>query len=274
MTDTTPHPQDELLAIAQADALLDMLGRGEPVDEDDNIAALLAAWRADLAAEPAQTSTIRVAYPAAPGADPDPTPGSARRRTVRRFTPTSRRARIAVAAAGIAAVMGGIAAVAATATPGSPLWSISRVIYPQRADRVAAEDALSRARQDINDRDFPRARNALDQAASLISQVHDPRQAARLQAELEQLRQLLVTSTTGIPLPTPSAGPTPQPSSSPDRKGQPPGVSTGGPGSLLPSPHPSSGTHSSPGSSPTSGLLPTVPPLPTLLPSLPIHIGG
>jgi len=275
MTDTTPSPSNEpfdLDVIRADDALLDALGRGESVEQTDSLATLLTAWRGDLVAEPPQTSPIRAAQPVVAGAQAQPTIGNAQRSTAQPHVRTSRRARIAVAAAVIAAIAGGTAAAAATATPGSPLWSISQVIYPARADRVAAEDALAQARRAIDDRNFERARQAVDQAEALIARVHDPRQAARLRVELQEVMQRLVSATALIvPPPTSTTAPVPLPSSSPARPPARSGAPTGGPGPLLPSPL-LPGPHSHANPTPTgTGLLPSIPPLPSLLPTLPIH---
>lgn len=278
MTDTTPSPSNEPLdldVIRGDDALLDALGRGEPAVSDDRIDTLLAAWRAELAAEPAQVSTIRSAHPGVEGIATEPTIGTPQRQKGSRERRMTRRARIAAAAAAIAALAGGTAAAAATATPGSPLWSISQAIYPERADRIAAEDALAQARRAVDNGNFDRARRALAQADQLISRVHDPRQAARLRGELEQIQQLLASAAApGGPLPTTTPGPALVPSSSPGVPAQPPpasGTHTSGPGALLPSSLlPDLHSHTKPVPLPSSGLLPSIPPLPSLLPTLPI----
>lgn len=265
MSDSTP--QDQILAIGRDDELLDALGRGELVEDHGDIAELLAAWRADLADEPPRPATVRLAYPAV-DIDTGATAAPGRRRPTRRFAPASRRTRLAVAAAVAAAVIGGLALASANATPGSPLWPISKVMNPQRADRLDAENALTQARRAIDERHLAQARTALDQAAELISRVRDPRQAAQLRTELDQLRQLLAAATAGLPLPTPGASGVPAPSSAPGHAGQPTGGGggTGGTGTLLPPLLPPPGTNSS-GSG--GGLLPTtLPPLPSLLPSL------
>ena len=278
MTEMTPSPANEpfdLDVIRADEALLDALGRGESVEQSDSLATLLTAWRADLVAEPAQTSPVRPAQPVLATAQAEAMVGNAQRKAAQPHVRTSRKARIAVAAAVIAAVAGGTAAAAATATPGSPLWSISQVIYPARADRVAAEDALAQARRAIDNRNFDRARQELDQAEALISRVHDPRQAARLRVELQEvLQRLLSVTAPSVPPPTSTAAPVPLPSSSPAPSARPPatpGAPTGGPEPLLPSPLlPGQRSHSNP--TPTgTGLLPTIPPLPSLLPTLPIH---
>jgi hypothetical protein len=279
MTNTTPSPSNEpfdLDMIRADDALLDALGRGESVEHSDSLGTLLTAWRADLVAEAPQTSPIRPAQPVDAGAQAEAILGNAQQRAAQPDVRISRRARIAVAAAAIAAIAGGTAAAAASATPGSPLWSISQVIYPARADRVAAADALAQARRAIDSRNFERARQALDQAQTLISRVHDTRQAARLRVELQEVRQLLLSATASSVLPpTSTAAPVPLSSASPARSARPPatpGAPTGGPGPLLPSPLlPGPRQHSNPAPTGT-GLLPSIPPLPSLLPTLPIHV--
>src|SRR5262249_29624837 len=151
----------------------------------------------------------------------------------------SGRTAIAVAAAALVAIAGATVGVAATATPGSPLWSLSQAIYPDRADRIAAEDALAQARRAVDDGKVDQARRALATAERLISQVHDQRQAARLRGDLQQIEQLLLAATAPIGPPlTPSPGATPPPSAPGAPAGPPPasGGHTNGPGPLLPSP--------------------------------------
>jgi hypothetical protein len=285
MTDTTPRPQDEPLGMAmiQADELLlEALGRGEPAGTDDETATLLASWRSDLASDMPKVSTVQIA-----NASTAPTaPVSGRGIRPHRQIPTPRRsaraslgARIAVAAAIVGALAGGATVAAANANPGSPLWPITQVMYPARADRVAAENALEQARRAVIDRRFDEAARQLDRAAELISRINDPQLAAQLRAKLQHIRQLLASATTpGSPLPTSSPTP-PQPSSSPRGAAHPspaPGASAGGSGSLTPGPTDSNtaGTSGLPGSSlPSTGLLHSL--LPSTLPSLPLPgLGG
>ena len=115
--------------------------------------------------------------------------------------------RVAVAAAVVGVLAGGTAVAAANAKPGSPLWSVSQVINPARAHRLAAEDALAKARQAIADKHPDQAAQLLDKAAKLIADVRDPQQAARLRAELAELEQLLINAITpGFPPPGTSPG--------------------------------------------------------------------
>jgi uncharacterized membrane protein YgcG len=224
----------DVAVVAQDDALLDALGRGDPPPADDEVALLLAAWRADLASD----VTVRPAVP--PAGD---LPRPRRRRYLR--------AALAAAAA-VVAVAGGLVVTAGSAGPDSPLWSITRLLYADRADsRVAqrdAERAIESARSAVASSDYAEASRLLDEAVVLIGRVNDPSVAQRLLDEVDALRRLLPL--TGLP-------PTPAPSPSPGSSGgSGPGGSSGG-GS-------SGGGSGGPGGGP--GL-----PLPSLpLPSLPL----
>jgi hypothetical protein len=263
MTATTPggRPAD----LARDDELLDALGRGELPAGSDEVAVMLSAWRGDLvdlaAREPAGTplrSAAPAAGPSGPGTVVPMVPG--RRRS-------SRRLRLAAAAAVVVLAAGGTAAAAASTRQDSPLWPVTRLLYPQRAERVAAEDTLGQARQAIGDGRRDDARLLLDKAGTLISQVDDAGDRNRLLAELGQLRQLLASLTgTGTGPAAPGAGPqggtsggvtpsgTPSPTSKPLLPNPLPSLLPPSllPPSLLPSPL-----------LPTS-LLPTLPPLPGL----------
>ena len=55
---------DELAAMRADDALLDALGRGEPVARDDELAELLGAWRAEMDTEPLPSIDVGAVRPA------------------------------------------------------------------------------------------------------------------------------------------------------------------------------------------------------------------
>jgi hypothetical protein len=282
MSDVTRSQQDEPfeLATLQADdLLLNALGQGKTAGadaavagaasaaSDDEVGALLAAWRMDLATDVPQTSLAAVEDATAV----ETAPASLGSERSKRSGCKSLRVRIAVAAAVVGVLAGGTAVAAANATPGSPLWSISQMINPERAHRVAAEDALAKARQAIADKQPDRAAKLLDNAAKLIEQVRDPQLAARLRAELAELEQLLLSVTTpSVPLPGTSPGAQPSPSSTGAAHPSPASTSTHGSGSGLPGHLPTS--------LPGQTQLP-IPPLksllPTTLPSLPLPgLGG
>ena len=258
------------------DALLDALARGAAAASDDDVAALLAAWRADLADPAPQLAdntvpTLRaaapvLAEPTATSAEGEPDDAAGPDQTSGPGNPTGpvgaggpgrrhgtawrpRRLRVAVAAAVVAALAGGTSVAAANATPGSPLWPLTQVVNPDRADQLGAESALAQARQAIAQGRRADARRLLDQAATMISRVRDPRAAARLRAELDELRALLAAvpappGTAADPTPTGAAATTP-PTPAPGGTGGATtgggnggggnGGSTGGPGQILPS---------------------------------------
>jgi hypothetical protein len=285
-----PHSSEDLEWIRSDDLLLDALGRGEATPGDDEVAAMLAAWRADIADE---LPTVRAAAPvvtaldddapdqptvpiepAAPTAYPEwttqPIPIAPVR--ARRRLPRPRAVAVAAAFALIAA-LGGASVAALNATPGSPLWPISQVLDPNRADVLNAQQAIDKLRAAVNAQRYDEATRLVPPAQALVDKVHDGQQRQRLQAQLDALVRALAAqvappSAPGAPsVPTgPTVAPTPAPSQAPV-----PGGGNGGPansptkhGGVLP---------------PLRSLVPSLPlpplPLPSLplpLPSLPIHL--
>jgi hypothetical protein len=248
---TSPEPLDVATA-ARDDALLTALGRGEAAPADDELALMLSAWRADLAADaPAATRP--------------------RRRSSWRI--------ILAAAAAVVAFIGGLTIAAGGAGPDSPLWPITQLVYPERADSRAAErDAehtIAQARRAVAEQRYADAARLLDQATVDIRRIHDGTVARRLLDEVAALRALLPGS--ALP-PGPAGGNTPTPAPSPGAGGatEPGGGSGGQPtgGGPLPGvPLPTLPTPSLPGLPLPTLPLPTLPtlPLPTLptLPTLP-----
>src|SRR2546421_13113166 len=107
-SDHKPAPRRRDLAVLQADdLLLDALGSGEPAPADDEIAALLAAWRSDL--DDASDGGGAKATDTAPVI-----PINRARR--------ARRARLPATPAVGAPPAGRPAGAAPHARPGSPLW--------------------------------------------------------------------------------------------------------------------------------------------------------
>jgi hypothetical protein len=290
-----PEPSDldrEPPALDLDDELLDALGRGGRPAGGDRLGLMLAAWRDDLDDSPARPSApvgpesvavipvtrearangqapvprpgIRQPRPSVPLRSARPMPDRPARDQVggprgsRRWT---RRSRIAFAAAvvfAVGVVSGVVAAAASNAGPNSPLWPVSQLLYPERADRVGAQDALDRARVAVSQGRLDDARRLMDEAQALISKIADPAERTRLQAELDQIRQLVSW-----------AGGSVQPGGTPAQQPPP----SGGPaGTSGPSPGPL------PGAPLPTGVLPSVVlpslPLPTsLLPSLPLIHG-
>src|SRR5256885_1311242 len=184
--------------------------------------ALAGAWRADLGDEPTGESPAEEEL-----AEVIPITRARRRRSVR----------LGVAAAVLAVVAGGTGVAAAQAGPGSPLWPITQVVNPDRVALLDAESAIADARKAASQGRTTDAQRLVDRAASLVSKVRDPRDAARLRTELDDVRHLLGTVTApGGPAGTgPGAGISPAPGTTPA-----PGSTPGG-GGPVPTPGPTRG---------------------------------
>jgi hypothetical protein len=236
------------IATVAADAeLFEALAAGRPVPADDDVAAMLAAWRADLVDD---LPTVRAPVMAPPVTGPPASVIPMRR---------SRARLVAAVAAGVVALGGVTTAAASVAGPDNPLWPITRVLFPERADsRVAqqeAEQTIDRAREAVAESRYSDAEKLLDEATALIGRVEDEDVARTLLAEVEAIRGLLP----GLDLP--GGGPVggggqPQPTPSPTSGGGPGG---GGGGS---EPRPTGGGGGLP--------LPTLPKLPLPTPTLPL----
>ncbi len=235
----SPHgPAPDLATVRADDLLLDALGRGEPAPADDELAAMLGAWRAELSEDVTDVTEEDDLAPV-------------RRRRFRSGT-----YRLVLAGAVVIAAAGGVGvAAAATGTPGSPLWPITQVVNPDRANVLNAQDALDQARQAIAAGRYADAGRLLDTAQGLIARVPAGKDATRLRAELDTLRAAL-------PGATPSA--TPGGTTSP----APPANGTRGPGGTTRTPAPGGAT---PGGAAQGGT-PSTAPSPTDARGLPIPL--
>ncbi|MFI6266555.1 anti-sigma-D factor RsdA [Micromonospora sp. NPDC051006] len=262
MTEQTRAGGDELdlATIARDDQLLDALSRGEPGPAGDDVAALLAAWRSDVDGDREQR-LIRAggeARPPVPAAGPPPVTRGA--------------LRLAAAVVTLLVIATGLGVGSRHAGPTSPLWSLTRVLYPEQAQVRGVEDSIARARDAVAAGQLDEARHLIEQAHRELAGVTDPAVVARLRAELDALdRELLAALPAPPPAPVPSAGaPTPRPSTAVPRPSD-----SGAPTPSAPGPAPSSGGPGLPGLLPLPPLpLPTSDPdsdPPTLpLPSLPV----
>ncbi|MCW3842016.1 hypothetical protein ONA70_18105 [Micromonospora yasonensis] len=295
MSERTPGGGDEAMdldILARDGLLLDALGHGEPAPAGDSVAALLAAWHADLAddlpAPPELRQAVPDADPAAPGAGQPTAAGSAplpapeadrdveapiplRARAARRHRPWA--VRLAAAGVALLALAAGLGVSSRSAGPGSPLWSLTRVLYPQQAEVRDVEDLITRARAALDAGRPDEAGQLVAQARRELADITDPATAARLRAELDALTRDLAAAG---PAPVPSAAPaSPAPATRPSTPATRP-TSAG----EAPAPRPSgAATSPAPGSSPGSpGPLLPLPslPLPSLspLPGLPLPTGG
>lgn len=247
----SPRPRPIALDVARADdRLLDALGQGEPAPQGDQIATLLASWRAELVDDLSEDLAE----------EPLPAP------VPRRSAWSGWRVRLVAAAALASLATAGTSLAAVNAEPGSPLWPVTRVINPDRADVLDAQTTIDQARRAIIEGRQADARRLLDQAQDQIARVRDPSAAQRLRAELDALRQSLTGLVTGATSSAPGVGPLRSPGSTGGG-----GSSTGtGGGGATPTPTPTAGSTGGTGGGTGGGggILPTgVPSLP--LPSLP-----
>jgi hypothetical protein len=192
----------DLRRLAEDDRLLDLLAAGdEPDDGGDQVSALLAGWRADVVSD---MPTVRRASPPLPASAPPARRSSRSARPARRM-----RSAVVVAVAAAAVVgVGGTVAAASGARPGSPLWPITRVIYPDRANSVVAEqdarEAIDQAQKAIDAENYEDAQRLLDQATDRVDEVSDPAVAQVLRDEIAAVRGLL-TGLLGGQSPSPSS---------------------------------------------------------------------
>lgn len=202
MSDVAKEPVD-LATVAADDALLSAVARGAATAGDDDVAAMLLAWRADLdeGAHDVSRNASLVGAALADGA------GAPRR--------SRRLLGIAAAVVAAAALATGLVVGSDHAGPGNPLWPVTQVLHPQRAEVRAAEHAISQARAASAGGDQEQARRLLDQAQRHIARVDDPAVANRLTGEVTTLLQTLTAS---LPLP---------PVAVPGVTGQPTPASTG-----------------------------------------------
>ena len=172
---------DDISQIAADDALLDALGHGEPAPDGDELATMLHAWRADLdahldAGQPLVGELLE-------GRAEPPDRAQTRRRASRLLT-------------GIAAailVFGGLAAGASQAGPDSPLWPLTKVMYPS-GRHPGAEQAISRARARLAANRLDEAKHQLDVASALVGRLRDQMTSVGTD-QIAQLRQLLAART-------------------------------------------------------------------------------
>ncbi len=207
------------------------------------VAALLRAWRTEVNAAPL----------------PEPIPVDVAL-TVLRQTPPRRRALrpiLAVAAAITGLLVGSAAIGARSATPDSPLWPVTQLLWGDRVDSVlagqTAKEGLEVAHQALDAGHPEAAETALDQVTSAITMVDERDGRTSLESDYQSVKSRLdtvtksrgtasstsTTASTGPSTPASSTGPVPPPlvvpgTSSPDAgtsADSPPSASTSSTGS-------------------------------------------
>jgi hypothetical protein len=211
----------DLAAVRADDALIDALagGAGAAGDQggygfggtdDDRLAAILAAWRADIEADPMpELVTLDEAAEAVAA-------GHESRDRLR--SRGRRRMPFAIAAVAAAVACAGLTVAVHGAMPGDTLWGVSKVFFAERAQSVerveevrtrieAANGALARG-------DTEAARDELAQVNVVIPQV-EPEQRAPLVAERDRVQSSIgnAPSTSTREPATGSTEPSPEPSS-------------------------------------------------------------
>ncbi|RSN57523.1 hypothetical protein DMH01_26830 [Amycolatopsis sp. WAC 04182] len=245
----------DLSAVQADDALLDALGGSDPKMADDlgdqELNALLLAWRRDIDSEPlAELVDVDTAVVTVKTAALARKHGGRRRLLVP----------VAAAAAVLAIAFAGTGLAAKDAQPGDTLWGLTKVLYADHARSVEAAAAakidLEKANLALAGGRLDDARKALDEAQAALSQVTDEENRDQL---LEQHRQLSAQlqnpgqqplppdqqSSSQTPVattPPPSPQPTAPPTSLPG--GGNPGTSL--PGTTTPSPTPPTTTSEPP----------------------------
>ncbi|WP_446209705.1 anti-sigma-D factor RsdA [Micromonospora sp. IBSANI012] len=256
--------QLDLGTVTRDDLLLDALGRGEEGTDGDDLAAMLATWRADLTADVDETAASG-RFPAVGthadgrgGADLRSGPYDARAGRVRPRRPRPWALRLAAAVAAVLVLATGLGVGSKNAGPTSPLWSLTKVLHPEQAAVRTVEQSIARARDAVATGQLDEARHWIDQAQQDLNSVADPVEADRLRAEIDAvLRDLTAASCSGWPRCAPPTTPAPAAStagSSPSAPAPAPPPTAPASPSARPSPRPSSG----------SGLLPPLPSLPSL----------
>lgn len=151
-TDTRPtaladHKDIDFVAVQADDELINALASGMAVsapgvggyDADDHVAAILAAWKVEVDAEPMpELVDLDTAVAAVVGA-------RQQSRRARHLAP------VAAAAAFVVLAIGGVSVGSSDARPGDALWPVSKVLYSERAESVEAaervETRIAKAKQ-------------------------------------------------------------------------------------------------------------------------------
>jgi hypothetical protein len=215
----------DLAAVRADDALIDALagGAGAAGDldgygfggtDDDRLAAILAAWRADIEADPMpELVTLDEAADAVAA-------GHESRDRLR--SRGRRRMPFAIAAVAAAVACAGLTVAVHGAMPGDTLWGVSKVFFSERAQNVErVEEVRSRinaANDALGHGDVATARQQLAQVNIAIPQVA-PEQQPPLAAERDRVQSSLSNE---------PASPSRSPSASSSRRSSAPPASSDG----------------------------------------------
>jgi len=187
----------DLVAVQADDELINALRSGMSVsspgvhgyDAEDHVTAILAAWKAEVDAEPIpELVDIDSAMAAIEAGRP-----STRRRAGRHLAP------VAAAAAFIVLAVGGVSIGSASSQPGDALWGVSKVLYSQRAQSVEAaarvEGHITTAKQALADGQPEVAAQQLQAAQTDLASVR-PEEG---RADLADVQSFLLAKTDETP---------------------------------------------------------------------------
>jgi Anti-sigma-D factor RsdA to sigma factor binding region len=191
----------DLVAVQADDELINALRAGMTVsapgrnghDAVDQVASMLAAWKAEVDAEPIpELVDIDAAMAAIEAARPPAT-----RRARRHLAP------VAAAAAFVVLALGGVSIGSADSEPGDALWSVSKVLYSERAESVEAaarvETRISTAKKALAEGKTAVAAHELTAAQADLASVRPQEGKADLTAVQSFLEAKADETPPGVP---------------------------------------------------------------------------
>lgn len=203
-SDRAPSPVS--WATVQADnAFVEAVRAEEPSLVEDHLTRLLVSWKRDIDAAPFPSQPDLAAAETALTAGTGP--------PTRRWVLTP----VAAAAAAVGIALSGVALVAHDARPGDPLWGVTKVVYSDHAQSVAAayqaQAELQLAERALAAGSPDAARTALNRVSDALLSVRDEARRAELTALYSSLTAQLVPPSP--PRPPPPPVPTGAPTTNP-----------------------------------------------------------
>ncbi|MGE3287560.1 MAG: anti-sigma-D factor RsdA [Pseudonocardia sp.] len=206
---TDPVPLDDLrepldlVAVQADDELINALSAGFAVsapgvhgyDADDHVAAMLAAWKADVDSEPIPQIDLDTAVDAVlAGSRPAARRPSTR---IRHLVP------VASAAALVVVAITGVSIAAHDTRPGDALFPISKVLYAEEARSYEALDVVhhsrERAREALAHGDKESAEVALAEGQEAAESVLAEHGRGEVEQKLHKLKVVVDDSEQGVP---------------------------------------------------------------------------
>ena len=197
MDDVPSEPLD-LVAVQADDELISALAAGLQVsapgrggyDADDHVAAMLAAWKADIDADPVPEIDLDKAVGAALA-------GRRPSGRLRHLVP------VASAAALIVVAITGVSIAAHDTRPGDPLFSVSKVLYAEEATSYEAlatvEQSRERAKQALAVGDKEAAAAALAEGQAAAEKVLAEHGRGEVEQRLHKLEVVVEDTEPGVP---------------------------------------------------------------------------